>query len=76
MKISIGAGIHNTFMKLLPGHAAKLSPTYPLAASLKPGIGCFSVFIGLKGTTAELGLKAQNIWAFTGSDPEQVNIYE
>ncbi len=51
---------------------ARSSPTWPLVNSSKPGIGCISVFIGLKGTTEELGLRAQNMWVFGGSDPEKV----
>ncbi len=39
---------------------------------MKPGIGSLSVFIGLKGTTEELGLKAQNVWAFMGSSAQEV----
>lgn len=39
---------------------------------MKPGIGCLSVFIGLRGTTEELGLKAQNLWVFTDSSAEEV----
>lgn len=42
---------------------------------MKPGVGCLSVFIGLRGTAEELGLKAQNVWAFTGNDSEEVNNY-
>jgi len=67
-------GIYNTFMKLLPEDVARTSPTWPLACSAKPGIGCFSVFVGLKGTTEELGLSAQNVWAFSGNHSEKVII--
>ena len=30
------------------------------------GWGAMSMFVGLRGETEELGLKAQNIWAFSG----------
>lgn len=43
---------------------------------MKPGIGCLCVFIGLRGTTEELGLKAQNVWAFNGSSSEDVVFYK
>ena len=33
--------------------------------SVEHGVGAFSLFVGLKGTTEELGLKANNLWAFT-----------
>ena len=32
---------------------------------LRSGIAALSVFVGLRGTTEELGLKACNVWAFT-----------
>jgi all-trans-retinol 13,14-reductase len=66
-------GIHNTFMDLLPENVAKMSPTWPLTNSMKPGIGCLSVFIGLRGTAEELGLKAENLWVFTDSSVEEVS---
>lgn len=61
-------------MKLLPEEVARTSPIWPLACSAKPGIGCFSVFVGLKGTTEELGLSSQNVWAYCGKDSEKVII--
>ena len=39
---------------------------------MKPGIGSLSIFIGLRGSTEDLGLKAQNVWAFANSDSEKV----
>ncbi|XP_046452890.1 all-trans-retinol 13,14-reductase-like isoform X2 [Daphnia pulex] len=64
------AGIHNTLMDLLPENIAKTSPAWPLTSAMKPGIGCLSVFIGLRGTAEELGLKAENLWVFTDSSLE------
>lgn len=32
---------------------------------IQSGVGCMSLFVGLKGTAEELGIKPQNIWAFT-----------
>ena len=34
--------------------------------TLQSGWGAMSMFVGLRGETEELGIKAQNIWAFTG----------
>ena len=43
-----------------------LTDIYPLLDSqLRHGVGGMSLFVGLKGTTEELGVKGQNIWAFT-----------
>lgn len=69
---SIDSGIPNTLLKLLPEKVAQASPSWPIACNAKPGIGCLSVFIGLRGTSEELGLKAQNVWAFTKTDSEKV----
>ena len=33
---------------------------------IRSGQGAMSLFVGLKGTAEELGIKAQNMWAFTG----------
>ena len=33
---------------------------------INSGHGAMSVFVGLRGTAEELGIKAHNIWAFTG----------
>jgi hypothetical protein len=68
-------GIHNTFLDLLPENVAKKSPIWPLSNTMKPGIGCLSVFIGLRGTTEELGLKAENLWVFTESSNQKVDNY-
>lgn len=59
-------------MDLLPENIAKTSPAWPLTSAMKPGIGCLSVFIGLRGTAEELGLKAENLWVFTDSSLEDV----
>lgn len=69
-----GAGIMNTYKKLLPEEVARKSEIYPLINNeLRPGYGAMSVFISLNGTAEELGLKAQNLWAFTSSDIDGVS---
>lgn len=73
---TLGLGIHNTMTKLLPEAVAKTSPVWPLTRTSQPGIGCLSVFIGLRGTSEELGLKAQNTWAFTSSGMNYVTFTE
>jgi all-trans-retinol 13,14-reductase len=54
-------------LDLLPEIIAKTSPIWPLTTKMKPGVGCLSAFIGLRGTAEELGLKAENLWVFTES---------
>ena len=34
--------------------------------SVKSGVGAITLYVGLKGTAEELGIKSQNYWAFTG----------
>jgi len=62
------AGLYNTFHTLLPKEIAQKSYYTKLADSLKPGVGAMNVFLGLDASAEELGLKAQNHWAFTSSD--------
>nr|CAH0101004.1 unnamed protein product [Daphnia galeata] len=66
------AGIHNTLMDLLPENIAKTSPIWPLTYTMKPGVGCLTAFIGLRGTAEELGLKAENLWIFSESSGSKI----
>lgn len=40
--------------------------------NVRHGYGAISVYVGLKGTKEEFGLKAQNVWAFTGNDLNEI----
>lgn len=63
------AGAVNTFTRLLPPEVAKKSSISRLIGSkLDSGVGCMSLFVGLNGTTEELGLKPQHIWSYTSND--------
>ncbi|XP_013411802.1 putative all-trans-retinol 13,14-reductase [Lingula anatina] len=62
------AGVFNTLNTLLPKEVAQKSTVFPYLPKLKNGWGGFNIFIGLKGTKEELGLKPSNVWAFTQSD--------
>lgn len=57
-------------MDLLPEDVSKRLPLWPLIHTMKPGIGCINVFIGLRGTAEELGLKAENLWILNDSSSE------
>ena len=59
----------NTMTYLLPPEVAQKSPMYSLVKKdqVRPSIACMQVFVGLQGTSEELGLKAQNIWAYSSS---------
>ena len=45
-----------------------------MVSDAKPAIALMSVFVGMKGTAKELGLTAQNIFAFKSNDYEKVNL--
>ena len=64
-----GAGIMNTYNKLLP---REIQEKYQLGSNLKQiqnGAGALSLFVGLKGSHEELNVKiASNLWAFTDYD--------
>ena len=62
------AGLYNTFQKLLPREVAKRSYYSTLCRHLKPGGSCMNVWLGLGKSSRELGLKRQNMYAFTSND--------
>ena len=62
------AGVYNTFQTLLPKEISQRSYYSKIASSLKPGYAAISVFVGLDKSGKELGLKAQNTWAFRNED--------
>ncbi|XP_063448836.1 all-trans-retinol 13,14-reductase-like isoform X1 [Mytilus trossulus] len=66
------AGVSNTFLRLLPKEVAVKSSIYPMIKKVGESVSFISMFVGLEGTTKELGLKAQNIWAFTRPDVEEL----
>lgn len=59
------AGVHNTFKMLLPADVANRCTLMSLISKMNHAIAGLSVFVTLNGSKEELGLKAQNIWAFT-----------
>jgi hypothetical protein len=68
-------GLHNTLQDLLTEHVAKKSHCWPLTSAIKPAASNISVFIGLKGSPKELGLTAQNVWMYSGSNTEEVRVW-
>jgi all-trans-retinol 13,14-reductase len=66
--------LFNTLKDLLPENIAKKSPCWPLTSAIKPAIGHLSVFIGIKGSSKDLGLSAQNVWFSSYTDPDLENV--
>ncbi|KAL5016116.1 hypothetical protein ScPMuIL_005705 [Solemya velum] len=64
------AGLNNTFTKLLPTEIASRTSFHTLLEQLRPSVASLTVFIGLKGSPEELGLKKQNAWIFHSTDPD------
>ncbi|KAI8492213.1 hypothetical protein Bbelb_301100 [Branchiostoma belcheri] len=62
-------GFTNTYKYLLPREIVMKHGLDDIFQHVKPGVGALSVFVGLKGTKEELGLKAQNTWAFMVDSP-------
>lgn len=62
------AGIYNTFQSLLPKEISNGSYYTELLKNIEPGMTAISVFVGMDASNEELGLKAQNTWAFPTND--------
>lgn len=62
------AGIFNTYEHLLPPAVKNTPEVESLLSGLQYGMGCFLVFVGIRGTSDELGLKSTNLWIYTESD--------
>lgn len=66
------AGIYNTFETLLHGEHNMPDKALLKTKGVRHGYGALSVYVGLKGTKKDFGLKAQNVWAFTGNDLDKI----
>ncbi|XP_045172753.2 all-trans-retinol 13,14-reductase-like [Mercenaria mercenaria] len=70
-KIISDAGIINTYKHLLPKEVAVKAPLYRYIREVGPSISYVTVFAGMNESSAELGLKKQNTWAFLNVDYEK-----
>lgn len=66
------AGFFNTYQKLLPQSVSPFDDIMKNTKGVKHGVGAMSVYIGLKGSKKDLGLKAQNTWAFSGNELDKI----
>ncbi|XP_077979087.1 all-trans-retinol 13,14-reductase-like [Glandiceps talaboti] len=62
------AGFYNTVERLLPAKIADKAGYKSITKDIRHGPGAMSLFVGLKGTKEELGLKASNWWCFTSNE--------
>lgn len=59
------AGMKNTFDSLLPSSFLQQSSIGHILPNLKPGLACFQLFVGLRGSSEDLEVKKQNFWCFS-----------
>ena len=64
-----GAGIYNTYQKMLPASTVNKYQLMSNLSSVQPGISCMQIMVGLNGTQKELDLQSKNYWIFTSDDP-------
>ncbi|XP_075631301.1 LOW QUALITY PROTEIN: all-trans-retinol 13,14-reductase-like [Balearica regulorum gibbericeps] len=62
------AGVFNTFGKLLPPPLRSHPGIRSRLALVRHGMGSFLVFVGLRGSAAELALPATNFWIYPHND--------
>ncbi|KAM6334140.1 all-trans-retinol 13,14-reductase-like [Alca torda] len=62
------AGVFNTFSKLLPPRLRSHPGIRSRLAMVRHGMGSFLVFVGLRGSAAELALPATNFWIYPHND--------
>lgn len=58
------AGIANTFGRLVPDEVANRHRLRKRIDTIAPSVGHLSAYIGLQGTTEELGLEKTNLWVY------------
>jgi len=58
------AGVVNTLSRLLPEPAAKAAGLARKADEIGASVAHLSLYVGLKGTTEELGLEKTNLWVY------------
>ena len=65
------AGVSNTFGHLLPQETARQHGLEAQANKVEPSVGHASLYLGFKGTTAELGLTKSNLWRYAHDDHDR-----
>ncbi|XP_037742972.1 all-trans-retinol 13,14-reductase-like [Chelonia mydas] len=66
------AGIFNTFGTLLPAEIRSKAVIQSVLSMVQHGMGSFLVFVGLRGTTEELGIKSTNYWIYLANDLDEM----
>ncbi|XP_060704587.1 all-trans-retinol 13,14-reductase-like [Hemiscyllium ocellatum] len=69
------AGIFNTYEHLLPKEIQAKPAIQSQLDMVQHSMGSFLVFVGLKGTTEDLGLKATNYWIYLHNNLDELMNY-
>ncbi|XP_059494671.1 all-trans-retinol 13,14-reductase [Stegostoma tigrinum] len=69
------AGIFNTYEHLLPKEIQAKPAIRSQLDMVQHSMGSFLVFVGLKGTTEDLGLKASNYWIYRHNNLDELMNY-
>ena len=70
-KVISAVGVQNTFGQLVPPDVAARLPVAQQAQSLRPAVSHIGLFIGLNGTTEDLGLEQTNLWLYRDYDHDR-----
>jgi all-trans-retinol 13,14-reductase len=62
------AGLRNTFGRLVPEEAGVRSRMTAKVARLRPAAAHLGLYVGLNGTSTDLGLSQTNLWLYPGYD--------
>ncbi len=65
------AGVVNTYERLLPGEVTDRHGLDRQARTIAPSVGHASLYLGFRGTTAELGLSKTNVWQYPHDDHDR-----
>ncbi|XP_078280587.1 all-trans-retinol 13,14-reductase-like [Rhinoraja longicauda] len=66
------AGIYNTYECLLPKEIQAKPDIQSQLSMVRHSMGSFLVFVGLKGTKEELGLRATNYWIYENNNLDEL----
>ncbi|XP_038635395.1 all-trans-retinol 13,14-reductase-like isoform X2 [Scyliorhinus canicula] len=69
------AGVFNTYERLLPKEIQARPAIRSQLDMVQHSMGSFLVFVGLKGTTEDLGLKARNYWIYQSNNLDELMNY-
>uniref|UniRef100_A0A8D2IUB3 L-amino-acid oxidase n=1 Tax=Varanus komodoensis TaxID=61221 RepID=A0A8D2IUB3_VARKO len=67
------AGVFNTFAKLLPSEIRSKPEIQSRLDMIQHGTGSVQVFVGLRGTKEELGIKSTNYWIYLHNDLDSID---